>query len=142
MSVQLPDEIITNPGINLGHPAFRSLVDKAKLDDAETAAQLLAKIFTPQRVDNISLRIGDPSDVAFVPVSPQSGGKNFLPRRATKFLKASIGGQVTDVLQLLESVGKRQTQGFWERLVTPRRFGILESDISLLRDKIILCLCT
>lgn len=125
--MQLPKEIITNPGINLGNPAYREYLERAKQDDPLGFTPLLEKILTPRRINDIHYKIGNTSDIMYAPIPPHAESKNFLPLRAAEFLQAQIGGKVSQALQLTHAEGKRRYQKFWERVLTPRKFELSDS---------------
>lgn len=123
--MQLPKEIITNPGINLGNPAYREYLNGAKEDNPFAYTLLLEKILTAERVKNMRGRIGTVSNVVFIPIPPRSDGNNFLPLRIAEFLAHRIGGEVSCCLKLVYSNGKRRSQSFWQRLLNSRKFEVL-----------------
>ena len=122
----MPYEIITNPGINLGNPAYREYLEGAKQDNPFAFTFLLEKILTPKRINDIRHRIQNPKNVVFIPIPPRTDGNNFLPLRIAEFLAHRIGGEVSHCLKLVYSNGKRRTQNFWQRLLNPRKFEVLD----------------
>jgi len=125
--MKLPNEIITNPGINLGNPAYREYLEGAKQDNPLASMLLLEKILNSKRIANIRLRIQDPKSVVFIPIPPRLDSNNFLPLRVAEFLAHRLGCEVLHCLKLVHANGKRRTQNFWQRLLNLRKFEVLDS---------------